>query len=496
MILCINPSCPKPENPDHHNYCQGCGSELMLVGKYRVIRLLSAKGGFAQTYEVIDLDHNTPKVLKVLTYRSDKAINLFQKEAEVLSKLNHPGIPKGEGLFIFNPKHSENPLHCLVMAKIEGLDLEEYQKKNNFQPLTQEKALDWLLQLVIILREVHKRNFFHRDIKPSNIIVTPNNQLVLIDFGAVRQITGTILSGGKVTGIYTPGYAPPEQERGYAVPESDFFALGRTFVYLLTGKDPSDSQLYNYKENKLQWRPLAPQISPKFADFIDQLMALKPSDRPRNTQVILEKLSQMQRQFNTFPKNFNRNNQGIVNYYYANFWTRLQASLIDTLITISVAGFFGYLSGKSFLASGLEPPFNVQNITFLIESSLIASFSTTIWGAIFVKIWLLKEIFDDFINGNNNYYYYFLMIILGGITKWLYFVILECSWVEGTLGKKILGIKVINLEGHRISFKQANQRYWGKFISSLIFYVGFLPIFSKRKQALHDKISRCLIVKN
>ncbi|HEY9650995.1 MAG TPA: 4-Cys prefix domain-containing protein, partial [Coleofasciculaceae cyanobacterium] len=85
MSLCINPKCPKPENPDNLIFCPTCGSELLLEGCYRVTRLLG-EGGFGRTYQVND--RNTPKVLKVLIQNDVKYVELFQREAEVLSRLN------------------------------------------------------------------------------------------------------------------------------------------------------------------------------------------------------------------------------------------------------------------------------------------------------------------------------------------------------------------------------------------------------------------------
>ncbi len=291
MSLCINPKCSQPENQDQQLFCQSCGSELLLAGRYQVMRLLSDKGGFGNTYEV---SHNHQlKVLKVLTNNHPKAIELFHKEADVLSQLNHPGIPKGEGIFNYFPRNSQTPLYCLVMEKIEGMDLEEYQKQRNNQPIDQILAIEWLLQLANILNEVHSHNFFHRDIKPSNIILRADGQLTLIDFGAVRQVTATILGGGQNTGIFTPGFAPPEQEKGYAVPQSDFYALGRTFVYLLTGKSPVHPDIYDRYNDTLNWRGHAPQIIPELADFIDYLMADKANNRPQSTTLILQKLQEI-----------------------------------------------------------------------------------------------------------------------------------------------------------------------------------------------------------
>jgi serine/threonine protein kinase len=128
MSLCINPVCSQPNNADINRFCQACGSELMLINRYRVVRLLSDKGGFANTYEVQEKE--TLKVLKVLTHDHPHAIALFEQEAQVLRELNHPGIPHGEGYFTYFIRNNPRPLHCLVMEKIEGVDLEEYLGSN------------------------------------------------------------------------------------------------------------------------------------------------------------------------------------------------------------------------------------------------------------------------------------------------------------------------------------------------------------------------------
>lgn len=180
------------------------------------------------------------------------------------------------------------------MEKIQGVDLEEFMRQRRFQPIDQKKAIEWLAQLADILREIHNQQFFHRDIKPSNIILKSDGQLVLIDFGAARQVTATIIGGRQSTGIYTPGYAPPEQERGHAVPQSDFFALGRTFVNLLTGKEPSDLSLYNPQTNRLEWQNFAPQVSSAFVEFLDQLMARSIDQRPPTPQTIGQELTRIQ----------------------------------------------------------------------------------------------------------------------------------------------------------------------------------------------------------
>jgi serine/threonine protein kinase len=259
--------------------------ETILQNRYRIVRKLGV-GGFGDTYEVEDLvnpDHDL-KVLKVLRTDYAKAIELFQREAKVLSQLNHPGIPKIQEHGYFTCQISNHPdlWHCLIMEKIPGCNLKQWLTQQK-KPLTEYQAKIWMIQLLAILIEIHQKQLFHRDIKPSNIMLKPNGQLALIDFGAVREVTNTIVSGQASTCIGTRGYGAPEQllsDKPSATPQSDFFALGRTFVHLLTGQSPahleSDASTY-----QLNWRQAAPGVSPEFANFLDRLMAHFPSQRPK-----------------------------------------------------------------------------------------------------------------------------------------------------------------------------------------------------------------------
>ncbi|HBL62953.1 MAG TPA: serine/threonine protein kinase [Cyanobacteria bacterium UBA8803] len=271
---------------------------MVLQGRYRVVRELG-KGGFAQTFEVDDGDQI--KVLKVLLpimqSTFPKAVALFQQEAKVLSQLNHPGIPKvqPDGYFTWSVDGQE-PLQCLVMEKIEGLNLEKWLSSRNNQPITQEQAIAWLKQLVAILQQLHEQWYFHRDIKPPNIILKPNGQLVLIDFGAVREVTETYLlkQAGNVAGtrIGSPGYLPLEQVEGHALPQSDFFALGRTFVHLLTGRHPV--HLRSPQTQEWSWRSYAPHVSEPLADLLEELMAPLPKNRPQTAREIEQRLAEIE----------------------------------------------------------------------------------------------------------------------------------------------------------------------------------------------------------
>ncbi|MCT7954233.1 protein kinase domain-containing protein [Laspinema palackyanum] len=305
MSLCINPHCSKPDRLDNINnrYCQSCGSDLFLNERYRVMRLLSDRSGFGNIYEVFE--QGTPKILKVLKseWNSDaKAVELFKREAEVLRQLPHPGIPQVEGYFQYQTR-SNFGLHCIVMEKIDGVDLEQWLEQRNNQGITQEQAIQWLKEIAEILQLVHEKQFFHRDIKPGNIMIRPNGQLVLIDFGTARQETYTYLAKvggvGGITSVTSAGYTPPEQQNAQAVPQSDFFALGRTLVQLLTGQHPL--KFYDAHQDELNWRSPS-GISPLLLDFIDNLMERIPSKRPMNTQALLHRIEELEKILIIVPK--------------------------------------------------------------------------------------------------------------------------------------------------------------------------------------------------
>jgi eukaryotic-like serine/threonine-protein kinase len=312
MSYCLNPKCTNPAdlmNTNSSIFCRNCGANLLIKNKYRVIKLLGS-GGFSRTFE---LEANgTKKVLKVLNLslfsdseNKSKIVNLFKREAEVLIHLKNYGIPKVEpdGYFeLIFPDCSE-PLYCLIMEKIEGLNLQQWLQKQDHKTIAPEKAIAYLKQIVEILDRVHAQGYFHRDIKPANIMIKPNGKLVLIDFGAVRDLAQTyVQQENENTIVGTVGYSSPEQMKGKVVKQSDFFALGRTFVHLLTGRPPFNIE-ENHQTGKLIWRDKVLDNSNYWKNWLDQLRwrslfdlldeMMEPywKNRPENTQVILQRLN-------------------------------------------------------------------------------------------------------------------------------------------------------------------------------------------------------------
>ncbi|HEY9799146.1 MAG TPA: tetratricopeptide repeat protein [Leptolyngbyaceae cyanobacterium] len=305
MAYCINPNCGYRQNPDNINNCLNCGTELLINNRFRIIKPLRSLDS-RHNSEIFEIEENgVCKVMKVLSPLNPKEVELLEREALTLQLFDHPGIPRVvDDVFTVLPNKSNKELHCLIMQKIEGQNLQEWIEENG--RISQETAIKWLRQLVEIIDEVHRTGYFHRDIKPSNIIIQPNGKLTLVDFGAAREVSNTYLAkvsgvggndiglGGRydITRVYSPYYAPLEQINGQAVPQSDFYSLGRTFAYLVTGiplfQLPTDQETA-----RLIWRKKAPQIEKPLADLLDNMMAPAPGKRPAAAKLILQRIDNL-----------------------------------------------------------------------------------------------------------------------------------------------------------------------------------------------------------
>lgn len=242
MVCCLNPDCANPQNPDGEMYCQSCNTLLipLLRGRYRILKVLSDEGGFGRTYLSEDIDKlNELCVVKQFapkvqgTAAMKKAVELFRQEAQRLQHLGeHDQIP---ALFAY---FEEDNYLFLVQQLINGQNLVEELRQGAVY--NEDKIVDLLLNLLPVLKFIHERGVIHRDIKPHNIIRRySDGQLVLIDFGAAKQVTATMQTQLGTT-IGSLGYTPIEQmQYGKAYFSSDLFSLGATCFHLLTGISPS-----------------------------------------------------------------------------------------------------------------------------------------------------------------------------------------------------------------------------------------------------------------
>ncbi len=294
MSYCINPRCGHRHNPEGLSHCKSCHTSLLIEGRYRLVRPLREPDEWEPS-EVFEVDdQGQTKVLKVLKKKILQP--LFEREVTTLQNLNHPGIPQVEADGYFSLDIEGRTLYCLVMENIEGINLDDWLQQQG--PIDQATALDWMKQLVDLLAQLHQEELFHRDIKLSNIMLRPTGQLALVDFGTVRPMTSTyfakVAGQRDITSVVSPGYTPLEQMNGRAVPQSDFYALGRSFVYLLTGQHPIDLP-EDDTTGQLTWRNQTAQtIDPWFTQLLDDMMAPFPGQRPLNAEVLLARLAQAQ----------------------------------------------------------------------------------------------------------------------------------------------------------------------------------------------------------
>lgn len=293
VSYCINPKCQQRRNAENANSCSTCGTDLLIQGQYRLLEPLRELHERDNTEVFATVDKaGKSKVLKIL--RNSHLAAMFEREAKTLQDLRDPSIPYvGENdYFTFTlDKNNGQELHCLVMEKIEGQNLEQWLEQNG--PISQDVALKWLEELTKILEKLHGTKRFHRDIKLTNIMRRPDGTIVLIDFGSVRQTTTTYKHKYKTelgtTTIVSAGYSPQEQVNGKGAPISDFYSLGCCFVHLLTGIHPLDLH-ENPRTAKLEWHDHAPKVAPRLANLIDDLIEPIPGKRPRDTQEILNRL--------------------------------------------------------------------------------------------------------------------------------------------------------------------------------------------------------------
>ncbi|NER23453.1 MAG: serine/threonine protein kinase [Symploca sp. SIO1C2] len=305
MSYCINPKCPHRQNSDEVQSCQTCGTPLLIHNRYRIVKPLREPNPNHPTevFEVEDWDDwGMPKVLKVLKDTDNQdLVKRFQQEAHILLILNKSkkyhhnqelGIPNldSEGYFPIDVRHKKQKLYGLVMEKIEGDNLETWVRQQG--AIAQEEALAWLKQIVKTLNFLHAHNFLHRDIKPANLIRQPNGKITLIDFGVAG------IEGLAETQIGSLAYAAPEQMAitGKAVPQSDFFALGRTFVYLLTGRHPWELAMNNKNDRFFWHKSIRTKLDKSLVALIDQLMHFDYHQRPQDTRKILKRLAKLTKQ--------------------------------------------------------------------------------------------------------------------------------------------------------------------------------------------------------
>ncbi|WP_414576403.1 protein kinase domain-containing protein [Anabaena sp. CCY 9402-a] len=267
----------------------------LLASRYQVLQILGG-GGFGQTY--IALDTQRPgyprcvvKHFRPVTHNPEfleTARRLFTSEAETLEKLgHHEQIPRLLAYF------EEKQEFFLVQEYIEGNSLKA--EITSGQRWTEDKVIFLLQQILNILTFIHSYNVIHRDIKPENIIRRfHDSKLVLIDFGAVKQVhTQMITTPGQTemtVAIGTPGYMSIEQGRGKPHSNSDIYSLGVICIQALTGLHPREFE-EDPHTGEILWQYRA-MVSPTLASVISKMVLNNFKQRYQSAIEVLEALQQ------------------------------------------------------------------------------------------------------------------------------------------------------------------------------------------------------------
>lgn len=269
---------------------------ILLNNRYKVIRLLGS-GGFGETSLAEDTQMpsrrwcvikqlkpvtNNPQIYQLVQER-------FGREAAILEELGDGSnqIPRLYAYFC------EGGQFYLVQEWIQGQTLSNKLQHEGI--LSESSVKEILLSILPVLEYVHSKRIVHRDIKPDNIILRDSDgKPVLIDFGAVKETMGTVVTpsgnSSKSIVIGTPGFMPSEQSAGRPMYSSDLYSLGLTAIYLLTGKIPQQLDA-DPRTGEIMWRQYALSVSPSFAAVLDRAINSHARDRYATAREMLDALN-------------------------------------------------------------------------------------------------------------------------------------------------------------------------------------------------------------
>ena len=266
--------------------------ELILNERYQIESILG-QGSFGVTYLSKDItQRNKPlcviKKLKLSTFAGldeKEAAKRFEREAETLNKLGkHDRIPQFWDFFI------EDDEFYLVQEFIDGQDLSK--EINPDQRWSESQVIGLLYDVLEILKFIHQQNppIIHRDINPKNLIRRKSDgRIVLIDFGAVKEIIATSEDETELTRPFgTGGYIAEEQNNGKPCLQSDIYGLGKTALFALTGKPP---RRFKYLQNGCVIWKQEIEVSNSLKQIIDKMVRRKSSDRYGTAAEALKELA-------------------------------------------------------------------------------------------------------------------------------------------------------------------------------------------------------------
>lgn len=258
----------------------------VIDGKYEILKQIG-KGGMSVVYLAMDLRLNKQWAVKVIQRKgigknNEVVLNKVPDDTELMKRLDHPAIPRIVDII----DKEEDPQIYIVMDYVEGESLDKILDEYGAQ--SQDLVIDWAKQICDTLGYLHSQKppIIYRDMKPANIMLKPEGNLKIIDFGISREYKEQNLADTTVLG--TKGYAPPEQFGSRQTDaRSDIYALGMTMHHLVTGVDPRKNDYVPIK----QWNP---SLMDGLEIIIDKCVQMAPEDRYQNCNELMYDLEHVE----------------------------------------------------------------------------------------------------------------------------------------------------------------------------------------------------------
>ncbi len=267
--------------------------QLEQLGPYKIGRSLG-RGGMGTVYAGMQIETNGPAAIKILSAtlaHDDGFRERFKAEIETLRKLHHPNIVSLYGY------GEQDEFLFYAMELVDGHSLEDDLQKG--RKFTWREVTDYSIQICRALKHAHDRGVVHRDIKPANLLISPDGQIKLSDFGIAKLFGATGLTAvGGVLG--TAEYMAPEQTDGRPItPRTDLYSLGGVMYTLLAGRPPFKAatvvemlQLQRYAEPD-PVRRYAPEVPEELQFIIADLLVKDPESRIATAMVLSRRLEAM-----------------------------------------------------------------------------------------------------------------------------------------------------------------------------------------------------------
>lgn len=246
----------------------------IIDGKYKILNKIG-QGGMSVVYLAMNERANKQWAIKEVRKDGVKDYDVVRQgliaETDILKRLNHPHLPSIIDVI------DRDDTFLIVMDYIEGKSLDYWLKKDGAQP--QEKVVEWAKQICDVLGYLHSRKppIIYRDLKPANVMLKPDGQIMIIDFGTAREFKETSIEDTSCLG--TQGYAAPEQYGGHGQTDArtDIYTLGATMYHLLTGHNPSLPPYEMYPIRR--WNPA---LSSGLEKIVLKCTQRNPNDRYQN----------------------------------------------------------------------------------------------------------------------------------------------------------------------------------------------------------------------